>query len=339
MNLVIGATGILGSHVVLKLLQNDQPVIASRQKNSNLKNVEKLFSYYCDNSKQLFEKIKWVEIDVTDIYSIEEALEGITNVYNCSGFVSFINSDRKKLFLINETGAANVVNACLQKKIDALCHVSSVATINNSDYIVPLSENVFWKSSGKESDYAISKYNGEREVWRGIEEGLNAVIVNPGVILSSGFWQQSSSKLVDVCYKGNRFYTNGNAGYIAAEDVAACMLQLVNKRLFANRYILIENNYSFKEILDKIQSQLKKPKPTINAGKNILGFARVIDAFISTFSKKQQQITQPVIDASLNKQLFSNEKIKSVFQSPLLPVNQVIEKVCKDYLADKNVHS
>ncbi|MEO6303585.1 MAG: NAD-dependent epimerase/dehydratase family protein [Bacteroidia bacterium] len=336
MNLVIGATGILGSHVVLKLLQNDRPVIACKQANSDLKKVEKLFSYYSDNSKELFQKIKWVDVDVTDIYSIEAALEGIKIVYNCSGFVSFEKKDHKKLFLINENGAANVVNACLHKQIDALCHVSSVATVNNSDYTVPLNEGVFWKSSGRESDYAISKYNGEREVWRGIEEGLNAVIVNPGVILSSGFWDQSSSKLFDTCYKGNKFYTDGSAGYIAAQDVAASMLFLIDKRLFNNRYILIEENYSFKEILDKIQSQLKRPKPSINAGKNLLTLARIADAFICSFSNKQRQITRPLINAALNKQLFSNTKIKAVFLPSFIPVNQAIEKVCADFLGDKS---
>ncbi len=335
MNLVIGATGILGGHVVLKLLQNNQPVIAGKQKTSDLKKVEKLFSYYDPNYKQLFEKIKWIDIDVTDIYSIEEALEGITTVYNCSGFVSFNKADRKKLFQINEGGAANVVNACLEKKIASLCHVSSIATINNSDYIVPLNESVFWKSSGKESDYAISKHNGEREVWRGIEEGLNAIVVNPGVILSSGFWDQSSSQLFNVCYKGNKFYTDGKAGYIAAEDVAACMIELVEKRLFANRYILIENNYSFKEILSQVQSQLNRAKPSINAGKNLLELARIMDAFMCLFTGKPRRITKLVIFAGLNKQLFSNSKIKAVFSRGFMPVNQAIEKICKDFLADK----
>lgn len=336
MNLVIGATGILGGHVVLKLLQNNQPVIAGKQKTSDLKKVEKLFSYYDANYKQLFEKIKWVDIDVTDIYSIEDVLEGITNVYNCSGFVSFNKADRKKLFQINEAGAANVVNACLQKNIDALCHVSSIATVNNSDYIIPLNERVFWKSSGKESDYAISKHNGEREVWRGVEEGLNAVIVNPGVILSSGFWDQSSSQLFNVCYKGNKFYTDGQAGYIAAPDVAACMIELVEKRLFANRYILIEENYSFKEILSLIQTQLNRPKPSINAGKNLLELASTLEAFMCMFSRKPRRITRPVIHAGLNKQAFSNSKIKAIYSRGFTPVNQAIEKICKDFLADKS---
>jgi dihydroflavonol-4-reductase len=337
LNLVIGATGILGSHVVLKLLQNNQPVIACRQKTSDITKVEKLFSYYDDNYKQLFSKIKWIEVDVTDIFSIEEALEGITNVYNCSGFVSFNKRDREKLYKINEGGTTNIVNACLHKNIAALCHVSSIATINNSDYTQALNETVFWKLSGKESDYAISKYNAEREVWRGVEEGLNAVIVNPGVILSSGFWNQSSSKLFDVCYQGNKFYTEGISGYVAAQDVANYMIDLVAKKLFSNRYILIEENYSFKEIFDKIQTELKKPKPTINASKKLMLFARIIDGIICFFSNKEPKITKALISSAFNKQKYSNLKIKSASQLSFTSVNQAIEKICGDFLADKGV--
>lgn len=339
MNLVIGATGILGSHVLLKLLQSGVAVIACKQKTSDTEKVKKLFSYYDTNFKQLFENIKWVEVDVTDIYSIEEALDGIKTVYNCSGLVSFNKKDRQKLFTVNEIGTANIVNACLHKKIDAFCHVSSIATINNLDYTLPLNESVFWKFSGKESDYAISKYNAEREVWRGIEEGLNAVIVNPGVILSSGFWNQSSSKLFEVCYSGNKFYTQGMASYIAAQDVATAMLNLIEKRLFANRFILIENNYSFKEILDEIHTHLKKALPSSQATKNMLKIASALDAFICTFSNKERRITKPLIYAALNNQLFSNTKIKEAIGVNFTPVKQVIEKICSDFLADKNNES
>ncbi|MGZ4090066.1 MAG: NAD-dependent epimerase/dehydratase family protein [Bacteroidia bacterium] len=191
MNLVTGATGIIGSHVVLKLLQANKPVVAARQKNSDVAAVEKLFAYYTKESARLFQKIKWVEVDVCDIFSVEEALDGITIVYHCAGYISFDRRNREKLFKINEGGTANVVNACLLKNV-TLCHVSSIATINNLDYKDNLDETVFWKTSGRESDYAVSKYNAEREVWRGIEEGLRAVIVNPGVVLSPGFWNQSS---------------------------------------------------------------------------------------------------------------------------------------------------
>jgi len=335
LNLVIGATGILGSTVVLKLIQQNQPVIACKQKTSDLKKVEKLFSYYTPNYKSLFAKIKWVDVDICDIFSIEEVLDGITTVYNCAGFVSFNKKDKKKLFDINENGTANVVTACLNKKIDALCHVSSIATINNLDYKHQLNETVFWKTSGKESDYAISKYNGEREVWRGIEEGLNAVIVNPGVILSPGFWDQSSSKLFSNCYKGNKFYTKGLTGYVGAMDVATVMIELVNKRLFANRYIVIENNYSFQNILNLIQTEFKKPLPTINASKFLLNIARILDAVKSQLMNKPPTITKNLINSAFNTQTLSNSKILNDLGLSFQPINEIIVHICGHYLKDQ----
>ena len=335
MNLVTGATGIVGSHVVLALLQNNLPVTACCQKNSDLKRVEELFSFYMPDHKTLFAKIKWVHLDVRDLFSIEDALEGVTNVYHCAGFVSFENKDKKKLKEINEIGTKNIVDACLTKKISALCHVSSVATINNLDYILPLSEDVFWKKSGKESDYAISKYNAEREVWRGMEEGLNAVIVNPGVILSPVFFSQSSSKIFDTCYKGNRFYTNGLAGYIAASDVAESMIKLVAQKCFSNRYILIENNYTFYNILSHIQANFKKPLPTINATRIMLNAVSFIEQILSLITGKPPQITKALISAALNKQVYSNKKVKMALSSEFRPVHPLMEQICSNYRLQK----
>lgn len=331
MNLVTGATGILGSHVVLALLQNNQPVIACKQKSSDTSKVEELFSYYSEDYKALFAKIKWVEVDICDIFSIEEALEGITNVYHCAGYVSFNPKDTKKITLINETGTKNVVDACLQKKIPALCHVSSIGTINNLDYTLALNEEVFWKKSGKESDYAISKYNGEREVWRGMEEGLNAVIVNPGVILSPGFHEQSSSRLFNNSYKGNKFYTEGMSAYIAASDVAKSMIALVDKKKFGQRYILVEHNYSFRDIFSQMQRNFNKPAPTINVSRVMMIFGSYLERFIAFFTGKERKITRALINSAFNKQLFSNQKIKRELEIEFVPVYQIIEQICKKY--------
>jgi dihydroflavonol-4-reductase len=251
MNLITGATGLVGAHVALQLLQQNKSVVAIKRDVSDISKTKKLFSYYTSDANILFNKIKWVDADVCDIYSLLDALEGIETVYHCAGFVSFNSKDNKQMHRINAEGTANVVNACLEKNIKALCHVSSIATLQNPDITKNIDESVYWKSSPNASDYAISKYNGEREVWRGTEEGLNAVIVNPGIILGPGFWHQSSGKLIETCYKGNPFYTNGSSATIDAKDVASCMIQLTEKKEFSKRFVLIENNYSFKEILSK----------------------------------------------------------------------------------------
>jgi dihydroflavonol-4-reductase len=339
LNLVTGATGILGSHVVLALLLDNKEVIACRRKNSDLGKVKQLFSYYTTNYDALFQKIKWVEVDICDIFSIEEALAGITNVYHCAGFVSFEKKDRKKLKEINEYGTKNVVDACLHKGIAALCFASSVATINNTDYHLPLTEDVFWKSSGKESDYAISKYNAEREVWRAMEEGLNAVIVNPGIILSPGFWTQSSSRLFDQCYRGNSFYTEGMAAYVVAMDVATIMIKLVESRQFDNRYIVVEGNYSYRSILSQVQTSFNKKAPKIRAGKTLLNLVKFFNGLFSFLIKKESKLTKAIIAAAFNKQVFSNQKVKNALSYELLPVNDAIKMICNFYLAEKSKSS
>ncbi len=335
MNLVTGATGILGSHVVLKLLQNNQPVVACKQKNSDLKKIEQLFSYY--NEQDLFKKISWKEVDVCDVFSIEEALEGVETVYHCAGFVSFNKKDRNELYKINENGTSNVLAACMHKKISAFCHVSSVATINNLDHKEPLDENVFWKTGGNESDYALSKYNGEREVWRAMEEGMKALIVNPGVILSPGFWDQSSSKLFGRCYAGNKYYTNGLAPYISAKDAAAIMIELIKKKQFANRYILAEGNYSFKEIVDNILTNFGKPKTFINASRALLQIGRFFDFISSKITGKEQLLSAAIVEAAFNKQTYLNTKLNTALHYKYTPITEEIKEICRFFGQDRSV--
>lgn len=334
MNLITGATGILGSHLLLRLLQRNEPVMAIRQKSSDPNKVLRLFTYYTSSPKELYDKIQWVDADICDIFSLDEAMKQASRVFHCAGYVSLDKRKRKALFRINEQGTANVVNACLRANLP-LCHVSSVATLHNLDHRAALTENVFWKRSGKESDYAISKYNAEREVWRGMEEGLKAVIVNPGVILSAGFWEQSSSRIFNTCYKGNLFYTEGKTGYVAAEDVAEVMIRLMEKQQYANRYIIVEGNYGFREIFELIQTCFGKPAPKIKAGKILLRLAVIGEGIKSFFTGKEPALTRSVVNAALNKQELSNAKIVSTLNYNFLPVKEVISGVCAHYLRDK----
>lgn len=335
MNLITGATGIVGAHVALQLLQQNKPVVAIKRQGSDVSKTKKLFTYYTSDADQLFQKIKWVEADVCDIYSLLDALDGIETVYHCAGFVSFNSKDNKQMHRINSEGTANIVNACLEKKIKALCHVSSIATLQNPDIKTNIDESVYWKSSPKASDYAISKYNGEREVWRGSEEGLNVVIVNPGIILSPGFYTQSSGKLIQTCYNGNPFYTKGSSASIDANDVADCMVRLTESGEFNQRFVLIENNYSFKEILSSIHLAFGKKAPAVEAGQITLMLGRCMDAIRSKFSGKEQLITKETVIAGLDQNSYSNERIKKTLNYQFTPLKETTRFICQSYLNDR----
>lgn len=334
MNLITGATGIVGAHVAFVLLQKGESVTATKRHESDVSKTKKLFSYYTSDYEILFNKLKWVDADVCDIYSIIDALEGITNVYHCAGFVTFDKKNNQQLYKINVDGTANVVNACLEKNIQHLCHVSSIAAIQNPDVTKNIDEKVYWKSSPTVSDYAISKYNGEREVWRGIEEGLKAVIVNPGIILGPGFWDQSSGKLVKTCFKGTSFYTRGSSTIVNAMDVARCMVSLTEKKISGKRYILAENNYTFKEILTLIQQQFNHKAPTIEAGKVLLTLAKYGDAIRCAFTNKERVITKDMIQGTLEINTYNNALIKSELNYNFISFKDTATFICNAFLND-----
>lgn len=340
MNLITGATGLIGAHVALQLLQRNEPVVAIKRNSSDVSKTKKLFSYYTPDFEKLFHKLKWVDADISDIYSLLEAFEGVETVYHCAGFVSFDGKDRKQLHKINAEGTANVVNACLEKKGIVLCHVSTIGTLQNPDITTNIDESVYWKSSPLASEYAISKYNAEREVWRGIEEGLEAVIVNPGVVLGPGFWKQSSGKLISTSYKGTPFYTNGGSATIDAKDVAHCMIELVKKKEFNKRFILVEDNHSFKTVLSVIHKALGKKAPTIEAGKGLLYLGKWLDALWCMITGKDKTITQETVTAALSRNSFNNSRIKQVLNVEFTPLAITADFVGKAFLNDlKNNHA
>lgn len=332
MNLVTGATGILGSHVALVLLRRGETVLAARREGSSIEKAKRLFSYY--GEENLFSAIRWVTLDVTDIYSVSDAVEQVKNVYHCAGMVSFSPQDHSSLFRINEEGTRNIVNACIHAGSKTLCHASSLATIRNPDWSGPLDETVFWKTSGRESDYAVSKYNAEREVWRGMEEGLDAVIVNPGVILSPGFRDQSSSRLFGRCYRGNRFYTDGQTGYIGAMDVAVTMTRLLGEKRFGERYILVEGNYTFREIFARIQSRFGRKAPDIRLSPFMLKAGQKASAIAAFVTGRRPEVSKAMVRSLLNRQVYSNQKIRTQTGVEFEPVPALIDAICAHYLEE-----
>lgn len=320
MNLVTGATGLVGTHVVLKLLLQGKTVVATKRNSSNLREIETVFSYYVPNAKELFNKIIWRDIDLNDVLSLDELLKDVTNVYHCAALVSLNNSDRQKLFQINAEGTANLVNACLTKKVDSFCFVSSITTIQNPDIKGDLDESVYWKKKLNQNAYSISKYLAEQEVWRGIEEGLNAVIVNPGVIVGPGNWDRGTGKLFSVSEKGVKFYTTGVNGFVGVNDVAEAMIQLCDKKVFGERFLLVENNYSFKDILTIIHSALGIMPPKIHAGKNFLRLGRILTFLLP----ENLKVNASMIETLTEKTTYSNLKITKTLGYKFTPISEAV---------------
>lgn len=327
MILVTGATGLIGAHLTAHLLLQNKNIVALKRPNSKTENIKEILSFYTPEYNTLFNKIRFVDGDVTDIFSVLDALEGVKEVYHCAGMVSFEEKKIKELLHVNEFGTANMVNACLEKEVKQFCHVSSVATMPNHDKKPLIDESVFWKSSPENGAYAISKYNAEREVWRGNEEGLAVCIVNPSVVIGAGCWGQSSTKMFDECYKGTRFYTNGSTGFVDVRDVAKSMITLMEQKVIGKRFVVNGENKKFKEVVDILHSEFEKKLPSIEAKKWLLKTG----GFLERMFVSEPRLNKQVIDALLSDTIFSNEQIKKQTGINFTPINETLHYVAEKY--------
>ncbi len=309
MILITGATGLLGSHLTAALLLQNKKVHALYRDKSKKENTKQILSYYTNDADKYFSQIEWYEADVTDYFSLQEAFTGVTEVYHCAGLVSFDENDSKQLYAINAEGTAHVINTCLGKGVQKFCHVSSVATLQVQTHKKYIDEFSVWKTASGNSSYAITKYRGEFEAWRGAAEGLNVLVVNPSLMLGAGCWGQSSTQLITQCYNGLPIYTEGITGYVDVRDVTTCMIRLMDENKFGQRFILNAENCSFKEVTHQLQENFGKPISRIKAGKFLLNVALVGDVLRCIITRKKPVITKNIIQAAQSKSYYDNTRV------------------------------
>ncbi len=337
MVLVTGGTGLVGSHLLYKLLEHNQSVRAIYRSENRLNTVRQVFKYYTKDLEPLFSKIEWVKADITDIPSLAEAFKDVTSVYHCAALISFEPKDYSNLLSVNIDGTANIVNLCVANAVAKLCYVSSIATIGETTSATQLiTENTLWNPEQAHSNYAITKYGAEMEVWRGSQEGLDVVIVNPGIILGPGFWGSGSGYLFSRVYKNtNPFSTKGVTGYVDVSDVVTIMVLLMEGVFKNNRYILVTENESFHSVFNKIRIAFNlKPSNKI-ASKTLLTIAYNIDWLRAFMTKTPRNITKQIANSVLKTSHYDNSKIKNALQYNFLSLDQSIARNAKFFLKDQ----
>jgi len=326
-----GGTGLVGAHILLKLTESGQKVKALKRKRSSLTVIKNIFSHY--KKTDLLKSIEWIEGDLLDLFSLQEGIKGCNTVIHCAAIVSFNPKDFKKMMKINVEGTANIVNICLDNNIDKLAYISSIATLNDEKNQVR-TEDSFWKESKSNSQYAKSKYLSEQEVWRGIEEGLNSIIVNPSVILGPGDWTKGSSQMFEKVWRGLKFYSSGSTGYIDVVDVAKCVVKLLEKEIINERFILNAENKKYRDIFDSIAENLNKPKPHIKVSPLIKEIAWRIEWLKSFITNKSPLITKETANTAMKNKSFSNQKIIKALDYKFIPVEESIKHYSQWFLEE-----
>lgn len=317
MILVTGATGFVGSELVRQLLALGKTVRALKRENSVIPNF-----------LQSQSNLTWITGDVLDYFSLEDAFENVDYVYHCAAFISFNASDKKKMMQVNNEGTSHIVNLCLSHKIKKLIHVSSVAALGDAKAGYEVTEKDHWEYNGTQNAYSISKYASEMEVFRGIAEGLAAVIVNPSVIIGKNVGEQGSGALFTLVKKGLSHYPTGTIGLVDVEDVAKCMITLMEKGISDQRYIINAENWTYQDFFTEIAKQLKLNPPAKPLKKWMANLAVFGSSIISFVTSKPSQFTADTARSAFNNQRFSNSKIKNAVGMDFKSIQQTITEVC-----------
>ena len=330
MILVTGGTGLVGYHLLLQLSSEKEAIRAIYRSEKKLQHIKNLFQ--AANQLVEFEKIDWIQADILDVPALELAFTDVSLVYHCAALVSFNPKHEDKLYQNNIVGTANVVNISLSKNVKKICYVSSISALGNgTEHNLIINEETERNNEAVRSDYSISKFGAEMEVWRGFQEGLEVVIVNPGVIFGNGFPKEGSSLFIENIKDGQLFYTLGKLGIVAVEDVVKAMILLMKSSISGERYILVAEDVTYKELFDSIAANLQVKKPKYVVKKWQVQIARILEFIFSTFFFRKRMLTKSTINSLYNLEVHDTNKITNAiafeFSDMKVYLKNLIEKM------------
>lgn len=325
--LVTGGTGFVGAYLLRYLLKAGYAVRATKRTNSPM-----------DLVADIQHQLEWVEGDILDPAFVEAAMQDIQQVYHAAAMVSFDPKHVSLMMKVNVEGTANIVNAALYEGVEKLVHVSSIAALGRKEFQPHIDERIQWENSKENSNYAISKFRAECEVWRAKEEGLTIAIINPSTIIGAGYWQKGSCRLVKEAARGLRYYPSGSTGFVDVRDVARAAIALMESSIEGERYIVNGDNCSYKNFFCALTKELGTPPPQWAAPKWMLGTLARLDWLRSKLSNSTPLLTREILNISQSTYYYNNEKIISDLQFEFTPLDSCLRETAKAYKESLNKH-
>jgi nucleoside-diphosphate-sugar epimerase len=326
--LVTGGTGFLGAYVIKNLIEKGYGVRALRR------SARQPF-FIC---RDILERVEWVEGDVLDVVSLDEAMQGVEGVVHAAAIVSFSKKNRREMYAVNVEGTANVVNIALEHRVKRLVHVSSVAALGRTTRAELVSEQKKWEENRNNTHYAITKHHAEMHIWRAFAEELEGVIVNPSTILGYGDWHQSSCAIFKNAYRGFPWYTTGVNGFVGVDDVAEAVVRLLHSGINQKRFIINAENWSFQNLLNTIADGFGKKRPYREATRIMGELAWRLEGVKSFLTGQKALLTRETARVAHSKTSFDNTALlKALPGFAFAPLESVIKQACEKY--EQAVHA
>lgn len=319
--LITGATGITGSVITRMLVRQGYTNILALHRTPLKDHL--LQDVNADITFQSF--------DLLDYELIESIVQPGDVIIHTAAHVGVGDEDVDYMMRINVEGTRHLVNAALVKDAAYLIHISSIAAIGRSDTTIMINEEKEWIDSKKNTPYAVSKHLSELEVFRGLAEGLPIAVLNPGVILAAGYWQQSSARIIDMVSHGLRFYTKGCNGFVDVRDIGAAVIVLLKNRYVGERFILVGHNVKYKELLTSIALALGKKPPSITV-KSWMIWPLRLTKWLLPWNKTLNAISLDYIKTASLDITYDSDKSVQMLGIDYTPIKQSIEDIASVYI-------
>jgi nucleoside-diphosphate-sugar epimerase len=319
-----GITGLVGNYIAEYLLNQGYQVKALIRKGTD--------------TSLLNPVIELIEGDLLDPLLLNKSISGCEYVIHCAAIVSFSSKMINEMMLVNIEGTKNIVNASLLNQVKKLIHISSIAAIGRDTKSDIITENTAWVDSEMNTNYAKSKYLSELEVWRGVEEGLNTIILNPSVILGIGNWNKSSSKLFKYIFDEKPFYTKGNINVVDVRDVALIAVNAITNSRTNERYIISNTTLTYKELFDALAIRLNKKSPSILVTPLMAAIAWRFEWIKALFTQKEPLVNKETAQQSHSSYVYLNEKVINHFDYKFITLDQTLDWSCQNYLNNSQKH-
>ena len=326
---VTGSTGLVGTHLLAHLATSTEKVSAFYRTQTKREEALKVIrDVYGDKTEASVAQMQWVQLDILDVQALSTHLRDVDQLYHCAGKISNRPAEIKMTRKVNIEGTANVMNIALKLGISKVCHVSSVAALGHAQN-GKIEEDSVRDNNRSVSNYSIAKYGAEMEAWRATQEGLNVVIVNPGIIIGEGFYDTGCGKLLGMVRSGTSFYVDKVGGFVDVKDVARSMIELMEHETFNSRYILVAENLSFKKVMQQLAGYLGQRPPKIKLRKSLLYVFWLLELILALFKIKKRLLTRQMINELHSKTYYDNTKVRESLHFKFTPIQETLKRVAQ----------
>lgn len=320
--LLTGATGFLGSYILQELIEHGYPVRALRRSTKPLPWIP----------TNILERVEWIEGDVLDVIALQDALVEVDTVIHSAAVVSFHPADRKRMYQVNVDGTKHVVDMALEAGTRRIVHISSVAALGRTASESWVDEDSKWEDNDVQTHYARSKFKAELQVWRGMAEGLEGLILNPSTILGYGDWSTGSCSLFKQIHDGFPWYTSGVNGFVDVRDVARAMRLAVESSRTEERYLICAENWSFRDLQQCMAESFGVKGPRRKATPFLLGLAWRLAAIKGLLTGKHELLSKESARVGISQTRFRNNKFLEAFPSfTYRSLKETIQEACTRY--------